>query len=472
MTDPVFERVDGTRLVIDLQQVNAIANSFCGCLEPVEIAQKVADGLVAKFDCVFARIWLIEPDHLMLKLVASAGLSQRTDGRFARVPVGAFKVGKIAQNQIPFLSNQLAAETWVFDRDWAIEHGIKGFAGYPLMLNGDSIGVLAVFSQAEMLPEFLEILQSLCTATIIALAAALSYQQEKLTWQSSTATVEPHSPLSEQIATILKPTQLALVGTERSLPLSLHNLVVRSAEVLSQLPCSHSRLTYSLEHDQDRLILETAISGNLAHTAIVTALNSIQLEAISVGGNLEIQPHANSNMRRVLLTLISVHRSSTIRVNLRCRSGVLQMAFANLIELAGLSVAPIANPDLPLLTDDQSLAPTTPNLLWIAIDDQVPPQARGKIDLSITPSELRSAVEKVIRGESWGIETRLESIHLSDREREIMQLLTKGFRDRDIASQLIVSESTVKFHINNILVKLQSKTRFQALYQAIIKGLI
>lgn len=468
----MFERVDGTRLVIDLQQVNAIANSFCGCLEPVEIARKVADGLVAKFDCVFARIWLIEPDHLMLKLVASAGLSQRTDGRFARVPVGAFKVGKIAQNQIPFLSNQLAAETWVFDRDWAIKHGIKGFAGYPLMVNGDSIGVLAVFSQAEMLPEFLEILQSLCTATIIALAAALSYQQEKLTWQSSTATVGPHSPLSEQIATILKPTQLALVGTERSLPLSLHNLVVRSAEVLSQLPCSHSRLTYSLEHDQDRLILETAISGNLESAAIVTALNSIQLEAISVGGTLEIHPHPSSNMMRVLLTLISVHRSSTIRVNLRCRSGVLQMAFANLIELAGLSVAPIANPDLPLLTDDQSLAPTTPNLLWIAIDDQVPAQARGKIDLSITPSELRSAVEKVMRGENWGIETRLESIHLSDREREIMQLLTKGFRDRDIASQLIVSESTVKFHINNILVKLQSKTRFQALYQAIIKGLI
>ncbi len=53
-----------------------------------------------------------------------------------------------------------------------------------------------------------------------------------------------------------------------------------------------------------------------------------------------------------------------------------------------------------------------------------------------------------------------------------MQLLTKGLRDRDVASQLIVSESTVKFHINNILAKLKAKTRFQALYQVMFKGLI
>ena len=60
----------------------------------------------------------MEADRTTLKLVASAGLYQRTDGFFARVPVGAFKVGKIAQNQIPFLSNQLAAESWVLDCLW------------------------------------------------------------------------------------------------------------------------------------------------------------------------------------------------------------------------------------------------------------------------------------------------------------------------------------------------------------------
>jgi DNA-binding CsgD family transcriptional regulator len=473
VTDPVFEVVDGTKLLVDLQQVNSIANSFSGCLEPAEIARKVTDGLVEKFGCVFARMWLMESDRTALKLVASSGLYQRTDGFFARVPVGAFKVGKIAQNQIPFLSNQLAAETWVLDRDWAISHGIQGFAGYPLIVHGDSIGVLAVFSQAEMLPEFLEILQSLCTATTIGLAAALRYQQEKLTWRSATASVAPQIPLSEQIATILKPTQLTLIGTERSLPSPLHNLAIRTAAVLSQLHAIHSRLTYLCEEDR-RLTLEAVISASLVNPLISTAFDAIQLEAICLGGTLEIKPHADSKLLRVLLTLTATLRNSELRVNLRCRSSVLQMAFAHLIDLAGLAIAPIIDPNLPLLTDDRSLVTTSPKLIWISTDDKIPHQARGRIDLSTTPSELRSAIATVIRGEYWGVAAAAApaSIQLSEREREIMQLLAKGLRDRDIASQLIISESTIKFHINNILAKLKAKTRFQALYQAMIKGLI
>ena len=472
MVESGKEMLDRTQLLVDLQQVNSIANSLSGCLEPAEIARKVTDGLVEKFDCVFARIWLMETDRTMLKLVASAGLYQRTDGFFARVPVGAFKVGKIAQNQIPFLSNQLAAETWVLDRDWALAHGIKGFAGYPLVVNGDSIGVLAVFSQYEMLPEFLEILQSLCAATTIGLAAALLYQQEKLTWRSPAVSFSAPAPLSEQIANILKPTQLTLMGNERSLSLPPHNLFLRAAEVLSQLPCVHSRLTYVGASASAVASLEAVISGCLENTSVATAFGAVQLEAVCLGGTLEIHPHANRKLLRMVLTISSTPSGSGVRVNLRCRSSVLQMAFSHLIELAGLSVAPIVDPDLLLLTDDRSLVTTTPKLLWIATDDKIPPQARGKINLSITPSELRSAVAAVTRGEYWEIAAPSESIHLSDREQEIISLLATGLRDRDIASQLIVSESTVKFHMNNILAKLKAKTRFQALYQSMIKGLI
>jgi DNA-binding CsgD family transcriptional regulator len=471
VTDPVFEIVDATKLLVDLQQVNSIVTSFSGCLEPAEIARKVTDGLVAKFGCVFARMWLMEPDRTALKLVASSGLYQRTDGFFARVPVGAFKVGKIAQNQIPFLSNQLAAESWVLDREWAISHGIQGFAGYPLIVNGESIGVLAIFSQAEMLPEFLEILQSLCTATTIGLAAALRYQADKLTWRSLSPTAAPQIPLSEQIANILKPTQLALVGTERSIPMPLHHLALRAAEAIGQLPCIHSRLTYFQDEDRDRLTLEATIASNLANPIVANVFEAVRLAAMRVGGSLEIQTPANGKMLRVLLTVIATHQHPELRVNLHCRSTVLQIAFTHVLELAGLSIAPNFDRDLPLLTDDRLIS-DRPNLLWIATDDKIPSQARGQIDLSIAPSELRSAVETVMRGEYWGITTQPKSIELSDREREVVQLLTKGLRDRDIATQLIVSESTVKFHINNILAKLNAKTRFQALYQAMIKGLI
>jgi DNA-binding NarL/FixJ family response regulator len=78
-----------------------------------------------------------------------------------------------------------------------------------------------------------------------------------------------------------------------------------------------------------------------------------------------------------------------------------------------------------------------------------------------------------VQGRAWCIVAALEpeSIELSEPDREIMQLLTKELRDRDIATQPIFNKSNVKFYINNMLAKLKAKTRFQELYQAIDKGL-
>jgi DNA-binding CsgD family transcriptional regulator len=474
MVDKVSGIIDGTRLLVDLQQVDSIVKKFSGCLEPTEIAQQVTAGLVEKFGCVFARIWLMEPDGTALKLVASAGLYQRTDGFFARVAVGAFKVGKIAQNQIPFLSNHLATETWVLDPEWAIAHDIQGFAGYPLIVNGDSIGVLAAFSQKTMGSEFLEVLQSLCSATTIGLAAALRHQQEKQTWQSLIAFDPP--PLSEQLAHILPAAQLSLIGTERPISLPLRNLFLQATKTLSQFPCIHSRLTYN----DTQIFLETVVVGALENAAINVAFGTVQLETVFLGGTIEISPCADHNTQRVILSITSHPLNAKRQVNLRCCSSILQIAFAHLIDLAGLSIAPLSplaqaienHPDLPLLTDDRTIINTSPNLIWIATDHFVPSQAKGKVDLSIRPNELRLAIEQVMNGDYWGISPSSKSPHLSEREREIINHLTTGLRDRDIANQMLISESTVKFHINNILAKFKAKTRFQALYQALTMGLI
>lgn len=61
---------------------------------------------------------------------------------------------------------------------------------------------------------------------------------------------------------------------------------------------------------------------------------------------------------------------------------------------------------------------------------------------------------------------------LSSRELQVMQFLAEGKRDRDIAEALFISESTVKFHINNSLTKLQAKNRYQGVYRAAIQGWI
>lgn len=210
----------------DLQQVKEIAQSLSGRLVPAQIARQVTDALVDRLGCALARIWLVEPDQSALRLVASSGLYTHTDGFFARVPMGAYKVGKIALNRVPFLSNQLAEETWVKDRQWAIDNQIQGFAGYPLAMNDRVVGVLASFSHAPLAPEFLEVLQVLCMTVTVALDAALQIRP-------SAVSLSPiHASLSDQIAHILGGTQFALVGTERDLRPAFYHLLVQTAETL------------------------------------------------------------------------------------------------------------------------------------------------------------------------------------------------------------------------------------------------
>ena len=57
-----------------------------------------------------------------------------------------------------------------------------------------------------------------------------------------------------------------------------------------------------------------------------------------------------------------------------------------------------------------------------------------------------------------------ESFHsLSQREQEIIQFLAKGFRYKEIADKLFISEDTVRTHIRNIYGKLQVNSRSEAL---------
>ncbi|MBD2461376.1 GAF domain-containing protein [Oscillatoria sp. FACHB-1407] len=463
--------LDSTRLLFDLQRGNEIAQRLGGCLDPEAIARQVTQGLVAQFGCAFARIWLVEPDRTALRLVASSGMYTRTDGFFSRVPMGAFKVGKIAQNRVSFLSNNLPEEPWVKDREWAIANHIRGFAGYPLEVSDRVVGVLALFSQNPMAPEFLEVLRNLCTTVTVALDIALRYQQEQQSWRSTQPTLTANPPLSDQIATVLSAARLTLVGTEQTLPISISHVFLRTAEVLHRLNCIYCRLTYGTDAVTMEAIIPAPETSIQLDDWIHSAFGELVFTASCLGGVLQTQLGTNQKVIQILLKLPYSRHPTTTGICIQCRSPVLQLAFTQLAYKAGFTLCSLPSATVPLLTDDAELLSTAQYVLWVNTTQQpVPDGIHARLDLDISPDQLREAMATVLKGQRWNIEVPPKAVMLSEREQEILSLLAQGLRDRDIANTILISESTVKFHMNNVLTKLKARTRYQALALAIAQG--
>ena len=113
--------------------------------------------------------------------------------------------------------------------------------------------------------------------------------------------------------------------------------------------------------------------------------------------------------------------------------------------------------------------------------------ADGYVLKDIAPDELAQAVRTVARGEVLvqsqlagrllsrvGKQNRGGYLYeaLTAREQEVLQLLARGLRNKEIAARLHVSERTVNFHLANIYQKLNVSGRTEALSRAIEQGLI
>jgi DNA-binding NarL/FixJ family response regulator len=104
-----------------------------------------------------------------------------------------------------------------------------------------------------------------------------------------------------------------------------------------------------------------------------------------------------------------------------------------------------------------------------------------------TMIDLRGALRAVLAGERVidpriarrlaGDEARLlrgdpSGVELTDREREVLQLLAEGCSNRLIAEQLFIAETTVKGYVSSLLEKLEATSRLQAVVRATEHGLL
>lgn len=116
--------------------------------------------------------------------------------------------------------------------------------------------------------------------------------------------------------------------------------------------------------------------------------------------------------------------------------------------------------------------------------------AGGYLLKDLKPEELFASIRGIMRGESpigpalatkllkefrsrtWRDEGIGPERALTSRELEVLQLVTEGRSNAEIASTLYIVEGTVKNHLHNILEKLHLENRLQAATYAIRQGLV
>jgi PAS domain S-box-containing protein len=111
-----------------------------------QILRTCCGSVVDHLDAALARIWTIDATGSTLLLQASAGRYTHIDDDHARVPVGQLRIGKVAGERRPHLTNDVQHDPRMSDHAWAVREDIVAFAGYPLLVADRLVGVLGAFS--------------------------------------------------------------------------------------------------------------------------------------------------------------------------------------------------------------------------------------------------------------------------------------------------------------------------------------
>ena len=117
--------------------------------------------------------------------------------------------------------------------------------------------------------------------------------------------------------------------------------------------------------------------------------------------------------------------------------------------------------------------------------------ARGYVLKTMASAQLICAIEEVLSGKIYlpsalslrffeyfqkSVREEEETVNeellssLTQREEEVLDLLTQGFGYNEVSNKLYISNTTVKTHVNNIFQKLQVKDRTQAVLYALRHG--
>jgi DNA-binding NarL/FixJ family response regulator len=127
-------------------------------------------------------------------------------------------------------------------------------------------------------------------------------------------------------------------------------------------------------------------------------------------------------------------------------------------------------------------------VLTTFLDDNLVAQAihrgaRGYVIKDVDTTELVRAIRAVVRNESAfdsrsaaavvrSLRVQADRPAFTERELKVLGLLARGLSNKEVGRQLYISETTVKFHVRNLMRKLDAASRAEAVYEASKLGLI
>ena len=122
------------------------------------ILEGVASSLNELLNLAMTRIWTLNVETDTLELQASIGLSQAPVEDYHRIPVGAYKIGSIAQSRYPYITNDAIHDVLGRHEAWAASEHLTAFAAYPLIVEERLVGCMALFSCQSFSPRLFEVL--------------------------------------------------------------------------------------------------------------------------------------------------------------------------------------------------------------------------------------------------------------------------------------------------------------------------
>ena len=98
--------------------------------------------------------------------------------------------------------------------------------------------------------------------------------------------------------------------------------------------------------------------------------------------------------------------------------------------------------------------------------------AVGRGEAAISPATAARIIEEYLRRDRPPDRAPSDPDALTDREIEVLRLVTAGLRNKEIATELGISENTAKYHLRNILEKLHAESRTEVAARAVREGLV